>query len=64
MGLRDLYILRILQLDVYADLLQHLRKFLIKTREVVEIEREIFEERKQIRSLLNYIELEKFYVRN
>lgn len=62
MNLRKIYLLRIIQIEVYLNFLQG---FLLKSRDskksesIHKIQDGFFEERKSIRRFLNLIELEK-----
>lgn len=60
MSLSDLYLLRILQLEVYIKFLQEgisvCRNYLLK-KKLIKLREKCFEERKQIRVFLNMTEL-------
>lgn len=60
MSLNNLYLLRILQLEVYIDLLQQIvdGNFSERlTNSAIKAQHRLFEERKQIRKFLNVTEL-------
>jgi hypothetical protein len=62
MTLRNLYLLRIIELEVYISLLQFFlsRSFTTKgINMILSLQEEILEERKQLRRFLNIQELEK-----
>lgn len=60
MPLKNLYLLRILQINVYASLLQQ-AIMVCKNPSVIgnikKLQNDLYEERKQIRSFLNVVEL-------
>jgi len=58
MSLREMILIRLAQLEAFLDIIQ-LLKHLENTRNAREVEQEIFHQRKDLRILLNIMELEK-----
>lgn len=57
MSLAKLYVLRIIQIEVYLNFLQYMLQFSKARNELLVQQDKLFEERKQIRKFLNMIEL-------
>lgn len=63
MSLKNLYLLRILQLEVYIDVLQEIvcNNFTTKlTNAALQLQQKLFVERKELRRFLNMTELWRF----